>query len=61
MRVTEYGTYVERAESGTVLFPRDFDVNARGGRLDLAYSAGGVAVQSATVGEPRTRVRAVRH
>ncbi len=62
LRISEYGTYVELLQPASIIFPRAWDVDARGGRLDLVFSgSAGVSVHSATVGEPRTRVRAVRY
>ncbi|HEX6094846.1 MAG TPA: hypothetical protein VF432_00875 [Thermoanaerobaculia bacterium] len=61
MRLTSYGTYVERLSPANTLMPRIYDVDARSGRFDLGHSVNSVWVQSAMVGEPRTRVRAMRH
>jgi hypothetical protein len=61
MRISEYGTYVEGLQAANTLLPRSWDVDARPGRLDLVYSLSWIAVQSATVGEPRTRIRVLRH
>lgn len=65
MRVSVYGTYagelVQVPGFADITFMHDVD--ARGGRVDVLYNGGTIAMQllSATVGEPRTRTRAARH
>ena len=61
LRVTRYGTHVERMTPTNTLAPRAFDVDAREGRFDFVFSQEGVIVQSATVREPRVRTRVMRH
>lgn len=63
IRVTVHGTIVEYLSLANQLLPGAWDVDAVPGRVDLIMGAGGVAVESAIVREPRLRerVRMVRH
>ena len=44
-----------------VILPRTWDVDARDGRVHLVVSSNEVTLRSATVREPRPRIRVLRH
>lgn len=60
-RVNAYGGVVEPLGEVGVILPRTWDVDARGGRVHLVVSSNEVTLRSATMREPRPRIRVLRH
>jgi len=59
-RINEYGGVIETLATAAALVPREWDVDARNGRLHLVISSGDLTLRSATVREPRPRTRVLR-
>ena len=60
-RVNAYGGVIETLTQAAALLPRTWDVDAGGGRVHLVVSSNEVTLRSATVREPRPRMRVLRH
>ena len=60
-RVNAYGGVIETLAQAAALLPRTWDVDAGSGRVHLVVSSNEVTLRSATMREPRPRMRVLRY